>query len=102
MRSGHMNDAWERRYRGLHNIDVAQHRSRKHVHPGIMLAAVYTPVFGLSHGPRPLNAVLVVGLCIALAWALSEIVARIPRGRAVRLAVSEIVHPHPAAIAESR
>lgn len=51
------------------------------VHPGIMLVAVYTPVFGLSHGPRPLNAVLVVGLCIGLAWALSEVVARISRRR---------------------
>jgi len=72
------------------------------VHPGIILVATYTPVFGLSHGPRPLNAVLVVGLCIALAWGVSEIVARIPRGRTVRLAVNEIVHPHPAAIAGSR
>jgi ABC-type dipeptide/oligopeptide/nickel transport system permease subunit len=59
------------------------------VHPGIMLAAVYTPVFGLSHGPRPLNAALVVGLCIALAWALSEIVARIPRRRVAHVSAHE-------------
>ncbi|HEY2445486.1 MAG TPA: acyltransferase [Rhizomicrobium sp.] len=57
------------------------------VHPGIIVLATYTPVFGLSHGPRPLNAALVVVLCIALAWAVSEIVARIPQMRVVRAPV---------------
>ncbi|MGH6890146.1 MAG: acyltransferase family protein [Rhizomicrobium sp.] len=50
------------------------------VHPGIILAATYTPIFGLSHGPRPLNAILVVALCLALAWLVMEIVARLPAG----------------------
>jgi peptidoglycan/LPS O-acetylase OafA/YrhL len=44
-------------------------------HAGIIMLAVYTPVFGFSRGPRPLNAVLVVGLCLALAWVVKEIVA---------------------------
>lgn len=49
------------------------------VHPGIVLLAHYTTLFGLSKGPSPLNGLFVVALCIALAWAVSEIVARIPR-----------------------
>ncbi|HWY16999.1 MAG TPA: acyltransferase [Rhizomicrobium sp.] len=59
------------------------------VHPGIIMIATYTPVFGLSHGPHPLNAMLVVGLCIALAWGVSEIVARIPRRRVAHVSTRE-------------
>lgn len=55
------------------------------VHPGVILLATYTPLFGLSHGPRPLNAVVVVGLCIALAWAVMKVVARVPGGRPARV-----------------
>jgi peptidoglycan/LPS O-acetylase OafA/YrhL len=43
------------------------------VHPGIIVLAAYTPVFGLSHGPHPLNATLVVALTLALAWAVALI-----------------------------
>lgn len=50
------------------------------VHPALIVLATYTPVFRLSHGPRPLNAVLVVALCLALAWLVMEIVARLPNG----------------------
>ena len=53
--------------------------------PGIVLLAHFTPLFGLSHGPHPLNGLLVVALCIALAWAVAEIVARIPMGRTLRI-----------------
>lgn len=52
------------------------------VHPGILVAAQFTPVFGLSHGPRPWNAVLVVLLCLTLAWCVKEIAARLRWGRA--------------------
>lgn len=45
------------------------------VHPGILLLAVATPVFGLSQGPRPLNAFVVVGITLALAWMITWIVA---------------------------
>ncbi|MGH6876237.1 MAG: acyltransferase family protein [Rhizomicrobium sp.] len=54
------------------------------VHPAFIVLATYTPMFGLLHGPRPLNGFLVVGLCIALAWLVMEIVARISRSRTVR------------------
>ena len=79
------------------------------------MLASYTPVFGLAvYGfsrdghplnglvavARPLNGMLVVGLCIALAWAVSEIVARLPRGRSARLAIREIAQPHGAASVE--
>jgi len=59
------------------------------VHPGIILLATYTPVFDLSHGPRPLNAVLVIAVCIALAWVVMEIVARLPRRQGVRVPVHD-------------
>ncbi|HEY3776750.1 MAG TPA: hypothetical protein VGL35_01690, partial [Rhizomicrobium sp.] len=47
---------------------------------GIMVAAVHTPIFGLSHGPRPLNALFVVALCLLLAWLVMEVAARLPSG----------------------
>lgn len=56
------------------------------VHPGVIVLATYTPLFGLSHGPRPLNAAFVVTLCVALAWIITLIVARIPKHRFVRSA----------------
>jgi peptidoglycan/LPS O-acetylase OafA/YrhL len=37
------------------------------VHPGLILLAQATPVFGLNHGPRPLQAVAVTILCLAVA-----------------------------------
>jgi peptidoglycan/LPS O-acetylase OafA/YrhL len=52
------------------------------VHPGLIVLAAYTPVFGLSHGPNPLNALLVVGLCLALAWVTAFIVGNF-RSRSV-------------------
>jgi peptidoglycan/LPS O-acetylase OafA/YrhL len=47
------------------------------VHPGILLAAATVPIFGLTQGPRPLNGLVMVGLCIAVAWTLMRIVERI-------------------------
>jgi peptidoglycan/LPS O-acetylase OafA/YrhL len=38
------------------------------VHPGIILLAQGTPVFGLNHGPQPLRAAFVVMLCVGAAW----------------------------------
>jgi len=38
------------------------------IHPGIILLAQGTPLFGLNHGPDPLRALLVIGLCIAASW----------------------------------
>lgn len=43
------------------------------VHPGIIMLATFTPAFGLSHGPRPLNACLVVGASLGLAWLVTKI-----------------------------
>jgi peptidoglycan/LPS O-acetylase OafA/YrhL len=43
------------------------------IHPGIILLAQATPLFGLNRGPDPLRALLVVGLCIAAAWAVSAL-----------------------------
>jgi peptidoglycan/LPS O-acetylase OafA/YrhL len=43
------------------------------IHPGIILLAQGTPLFGLNHGPNPLRAFLVAGLCLAAAWAVSAL-----------------------------
>lgn len=51
------------------------------VHPGLILLANFTPVLGLSHGPRPLNGLLLVGLSIALAWVVMELVKYVARTR---------------------
>lgn len=51
------------------------------MHPGIIVLATYTPLFGLSHGPRPLNAFFVLGLCLALAWVAKEIMASLRGGQ---------------------
>jgi peptidoglycan/LPS O-acetylase OafA/YrhL len=69
------------------------------VHPGLIVLATYTPVFGLSHGPHPLNAVLVVVVSIVLAWAIAEILAGARRGprtlslRRLRERLSAQSHP---------
>ncbi|HET7086631.1 MAG TPA: acyltransferase [Rhizomicrobium sp.] len=46
------------------------------VHPGIILLAQFTPVFGLNQGPRPLRAAVVLALCIAAAWLLNAVTAK--------------------------
>jgi len=43
------------------------------VHPGIILLAQGTPLFGLNHGPQPLRAVFVVLLCVGAAWLVSRL-----------------------------
>jgi peptidoglycan/LPS O-acetylase OafA/YrhL len=43
------------------------------VHPGIILLAQATPLFGLDHGPRPLLAAAVTTLCVAAAWLVHTI-----------------------------
>jgi peptidoglycan/LPS O-acetylase OafA/YrhL len=50
------------------------------VHPALIVLAAYTPLFGLWHGPRPLNALLVVMLGLGLAWLMMEIVTRLSAG----------------------
>jgi peptidoglycan/LPS O-acetylase OafA/YrhL len=50
------------------------------VHPGIILLAQATPLFGLDRGADPLRAAFVVLLCIAAAWAV-HVLAGIRRPR---------------------
>ena len=38
------------------------------VHPGLIVLATYTPVFGLWKHPNPVNASMLVVMCISLAW----------------------------------
>lgn len=45
------------------------------VHPGIILLAQGTPIFGLNHGPQPLCAAFVVMLCVGAAWAVYSLAA---------------------------
>jgi peptidoglycan/LPS O-acetylase OafA/YrhL len=52
------------------------------VHPGFIVLAAFTPVFGLWHGPKPLNATLLVLLCIAMAWGVAFIVKNLRVGPA--------------------
>lgn len=42
-------------------------------HPGVILLAQGTPLFGLDRGPDPLRALLVVAVSLAVAWAVKEI-----------------------------
>jgi peptidoglycan/LPS O-acetylase OafA/YrhL len=49
------------------------------IHPGIMLLAQETPLFGQDHGPDPLRAFLVVGLCVGAAWMVSALCRLRPR-----------------------
>lgn len=48
------------------------------VHPGFILLAQGTPLFGLNQGPHPLRAAFVVMLCAAAAW-LVHVLAGFPR-----------------------
>lgn len=43
------------------------------IHPGIILLAQVTPLFGLDRGPNPLRALQVIALCIAAAWVVSAL-----------------------------
>jgi len=43
------------------------------VHPGIILLAQATPLFGLNHAPNPARALLVVAICLGAAWVLQSI-----------------------------
>lgn len=43
------------------------------VHPGIILLAQGTSLFGLNRGPQPLRAACVVMLCIGAAWLVSSL-----------------------------
>ncbi|MEO8300436.1 MAG: acyltransferase [Rhizomicrobium sp.] len=43
------------------------------VHPGIILLAQGTPLFGLDRGPHPLRAAFVVMLCLAAAWLVANL-----------------------------
>jgi len=53
------------------------------VHPGIILLAQGTPLFGLNRGPDPWRAAGVVMLCIAAAWAVYALAGvRRPRAAA--------------------
>lgn len=48
-------------------------------HPGIILLAHYTSVFGYRFdAPHPLNGLLVVALCIGAAWTIMKTAARVP------------------------
>ena len=38
------------------------------VHPGFILLAQGTPLFGFGQGPNPLRAMAVIALCLAAAW----------------------------------
>lgn len=41
------------------------------IHPGLVLLARYTPLFGLDRNPAPLNGLIVVGLSILSAWGVT-------------------------------
>lgn len=50
------------------------------VHPGFILLAQGTPLFGLNTAPHPLRAGLVMLLCLGAAWAVAAIAEALPRG----------------------
>jgi len=50
------------------------------VHPGIILLARNTPLFGLNHGPNPLRAAFVMLLCVVAAGGV-HLLARVRRPR---------------------
>ncbi|MGH6890147.1 MAG: acyltransferase family protein [Rhizomicrobium sp.] len=56
-------------------------------HPGIVLLAHYTTVFGRFDRPHPLNGLLVIALCVAAAWLIMEAAARIKRKQGSGLGV---------------
>jgi peptidoglycan/LPS O-acetylase OafA/YrhL len=45
------------------------------IHPGIILLATYTPVFGLDRGINPVGGLFVVGLCLFMAWIVAKVVS---------------------------
>jgi peptidoglycan/LPS O-acetylase OafA/YrhL len=54
-------------------------------HPGIVLLAHYTTIFGRFDRPHPVNGLLVVALCISAAWLIMEAAARNKRKQTSRL-----------------
>ena len=54
------------------------------VHPGILLLAQKTPLFGLNHGPHIGRAVFVILLCIGAAWIVLLLADGLPRIRQMR------------------
>ncbi len=50
------------------------------VHPGFILLAQGTPLFGLNTAPNPLRASLVALLCLGAAWLVAAIADALPRG----------------------
>jgi len=58
------------------------------VHPGIILLAQGTPLFGLNHGPQPLRAVFVVMLCVVAAWSVYRLTSLLASARRQPLAVT--------------
>jgi peptidoglycan/LPS O-acetylase OafA/YrhL len=47
-------------------------------HPGIVLLAEGTPVFGLDRQPNPVRALVVVFTCIGVAWIVQKLAAGLP------------------------
>jgi peptidoglycan/LPS O-acetylase OafA/YrhL len=78
LRSDHKAPAWAHAFGGLSYPLYT-------VHPGIILLAQGTPLFGLDRGPNPLRAAGVLLLCLGAAWLVQQIAAlRLLRpGRAV-------------------
>jgi peptidoglycan/LPS O-acetylase OafA/YrhL len=57
------------------------------IHPGLILLAAHTPLFGLDKNPDPLRALLVVGLCVLAAWTVTMLARlRLPPLPALRAA----------------
>jgi len=58
------------------------------VHPGIILLAQGTPLFGLNYGPQPMRAVFVVMLCVVAAWSVYRLASLLASARRPPLAVT--------------
>src|SRR5579871_1954585 len=58
------------------------------VHPGLIVLANYTPVFGLWHSPHPLNAIVLVMVCLASAWLVQLAIGRSSGGAGNRMPIS--------------
>jgi len=54
------------------------------VHPGIILLAQATPLFGLDRGPNPFRAMAVTALCIVAAWLVHALANLRPLTAALR------------------
>jgi peptidoglycan/LPS O-acetylase OafA/YrhL len=46
------------------------------IHPGIILLAQKTSLFGLNRGPNAMRALLVEATCLGAAWGIARLVAR--------------------------